>query len=86
MFHHVPRRPRGRYDRLVDPRYDPARATLEMRRLEAWALTMGVRLQAGGHLSHPRPRRGALPDVDYTQIVHRRLPWWRRLLAGGLVM
>lgn len=80
MFHFIPRRPLGRYERIVDPRFDPSRATLEDRKLESWALMVGADI-AGEHLPGTRrSHRAFLPDVDFSQIVERPKPAWRRLI------
>jgi hypothetical protein len=81
MFHYIPRRPRGRYERLIDPKYDPARPTLDARRLEAWALTVGVRLADEYRPRAHRRDRAFLPDVDFSQIATKPAPAWRRLLS-----
>lgn len=52
---------------------------LDEARLEAWALALGQRRETG--LPAFRPRRGQLPDVDFSQVVRVRRPG---LIAGLL--
>ena len=80
MFQFIPRRPPGRYDRIVDPRFDPSRATLEERKLEAWALVVGIDIADVYQPGARRGHRAFLPDVDFSQIESKPAPAWRRFL------
>lgn len=80
MFQYVPRRPPGRYDRIVDPRFDPSRATLEERKLEAWALVVGIDVADAYRDEGRRNHRAFLPDVDFSQIEPKPASAWRRFL------
>lgn len=81
MFQYIPRRPIGRYDRIVDPQFDPSRATLEERKLEAWALVVGIDIADVYRAGEKRSHRAFLPDVDFSQIEPKPAPAWRRLFT-----
>ncbi len=68
MHNRFPRRPNGRNDDFFVPQLDPTRPTLQDRRLEAWALTLGVKTPLIHEDRTQRPHRGQLPDIDLGQV------------------
>ncbi|MAS15017.1 MAG: hypothetical protein CMH69_17110 [Nitratireductor sp.] len=79
MHNRFPRRPFGRNNDFVVPHIDPNRPTLQDRRLEAWALTIGATISPDRHTEQRRPHRGQLPDVDMKFSMPERPALWTML-------
>lgn len=79
MHNRFPRRPFGRNNDFVVPQIEPTRPTLQDRRLEAWALTIGATTMPDQESHQRRPHRGQLPDVDMKYATPERPALWTML-------